>query len=85
MKKQKWKKFQESGLLWWVNRSLCLFGWVIVVEEDESSGDIISVYPKRVKYRGFCEDVEERGFETLTKHLADNSEALVKETKTETI
>ena len=52
MIKKTWKEFQECKLLWWVNRSLHIFGWAIVVEEQED-GTISNCYPARVVYRGF--------------------------------
>lgn len=68
--KRDWKEFKDSKLLWWVNRSLHLFGWAIVLEED--NGKITNAYPARVDYRGFSETSEEEGFQTLTNHLAEN-------------
>ena len=76
MIKKTWKEFQECKLLWWVNRSLHLFGWAIVVEEQED-GTISNVYQARVKYRGFSEDAEDEGFTVLTQHLANGSGALL--------
>jgi hypothetical protein len=32
---ESWAAFRESGLLWWVNRSLHLFGWSIVFEMEK--------------------------------------------------
>ncbi len=75
MIKKTWREFQDSGLLWWVNRSLHLFGWaIVVIEEDE--GEIMEVYPARVQYRGFSQSTEGEGFVKLTKHLADEIETL---------
>jgi len=65
-------EFQNSGLLWWINRSLHLFGWAIVIEDNE-------MYPARCKYRGFSEKVEDNGFHTLTQYLVDNANELNKE------
>lgn len=75
-KPQSWKEFADSKLLWWVNRSLHLFGWVIVLEECVD-GSIKTAYPAKTKFRGFSEAVEEEGFETLTKHLAANMDKLL--------
>ncbi len=76
MIKKTWKEFQQCKLLWWVNRSLHLFGWAIVIQTEES-GEITDVYPARVKFRGFVEDDEESGFEGLTRYLAAESDALI--------
>lgn len=50
-----WKEFRDSGLLWWINMILHTFGWAIVVDIKDKS---FIAYPKRVKYRGFAEDIK---------------------------
>jgi hypothetical protein len=73
-----WKEFREAGLLWFANRILHLAGWaIIVVEEDD--GSISKAYPARVTFRGFCADVESRGFQRISNYLKANIEELVKE------
>lgn len=70
-----WEEFRDSGLLWWVNRTLHLFGWAIVVELDENKA-VERVFPARVTYMGFCEDAEDRGFLRLRTWMAANGPAL---------
>ena len=79
VERKTWKEFQDSKLLWWINRSLHLFGWAIVLN-CEDNGDITEVYPARVNFRGFDEKTEEEGFIKLTEHLKTNIDELVKET-----
>lgn len=66
-------EFRAAGLLWWLNRSLHLFGWAIVLDcECDDDGKVIAVtnaYPQRVKWRGFPEQSEEDGFKRLSAHL----------------
>ncbi len=69
IEKRSWAEFQDAGLFWWVNRVLHLFGWALVVETDK--GEITNVYPARCRFRGFSGDVEDRGFQRLTKHLSE--------------
>lgn len=76
MNKQ-WNELRNSGLLWWINRQLHLFGWTIVYEFDDE-GKLEDVYPSKVSYRGFHREAEEKGFANLTKHLADNAPELLK-------
>lgn len=73
-----WQEFKDSGLLWWVNRSLHLFGWAIIVVEDDQ-GNIVNAYPRRVEYRGFAEDVEDKGFVKLTEYISDNIDKIREE------
>lgn len=78
--KKSWEEFRSSGLLWWINRILHTFGWAIVVQV-ETDGRVTDVYPARVKFRGFTADSEAEGFKALSKHIAENAEALSKETR----
>jgi hypothetical protein len=71
MEKRSWKEFKDSGLLWWINRTLHLFGWVIVID-IRADGSIIDVYPARCLCRGFSEESEENGFKKLTNHMNEN-------------
>lgn len=65
--RKSWEDFRQTGLLWWINRSLHLFGWVIVIDlKDDNTSE---VYPARCSYRGFPEASEDSGFQRLTKYL----------------
>ena len=75
-----WQEFKDSKLLWWVNRSLHLFGWSIIVVEEED-GTISGAYPARVGFRGFAEETEEEGFKILTAYLSETAQELEKETR----
>lgn len=70
IQKQSWKEFRNTGLLWFINRLLHLFGWAIVVELD--SAEIKEVYPARTVFRGFCPDRETEGFKAVSKYLKEN-------------
>lgn len=74
-----WKDLRDSGLLWWINRSLHLFGWAIFVKfEDGPAGALpIEVYPARTDFRGFDRETEERGFTKLTRYLHEHGIELV--------
>ena len=80
--KKTWAEFRDTKLLWWVNRSLHIFGWAICMEVDDDS-NIIGAFPARVKFRGFSEDIEERNFITLSEYKRDNADEFVKEAKDE--
>lgn len=71
VERETWQAFRNSGLLWWVNRMLHLFGWAIVVELDDV-GEVSACYPTRCSFRGFTSEYEARGFRRLTNHLGDN-------------
>jgi hypothetical protein len=76
--KKTWKEFREIGLLWWANRILHLFGWAIVVVQEDD-GTISDAYPARVKFRGFGEESETRGFKRLSGYLKDHATILEEE------
>ena len=72
-----WEEFKETGLLWFINTTLQMFGWAIVFEyEDEK---LTRAYPARCKFRGFSEDVTSEGYFKVTKYLHDNIKDLVRE------
>lgn len=77
-----WQELRASGLLWWINRSLHLFGWAIVVELDDNN-QVERVYPTRCAYRGFTADAEERGFRKVTAYLNANAADLLREVEAE--
>ena len=77
--KKSWSEFRDSKMLWVVNRTLHMFGWAIVIEMD---GDkFVSVYPARVKFRGFDEKSESEGFIGLSKYLEENITEIRKESE----
>lgn len=73
-----WDEFYKSGLLWWINRSLHLFGWAIVLQVEDD-GTISKVYPARCQFRGFDDKTETEGFRKLTNHLVAEQERLLKD------
>ena len=84
MTKKTWKEFRDSGLLWWVNRTLHLFGWAIVCQGEHKDGEdsefvIAEVYPARVPFRGFTQDMETNGFKKLTNYINDNFKTISQE------
>ena len=77
--KKSWNEFREIGLLWFVNRTLHLFGWAIVVEIDPKTKKTINGFPAKCKFRGFSEKCEIEGFKKVTKYLGMNHKRLTKE------
>jgi hypothetical protein len=67
-----WAEFKESGMLWFANRILHTFGWAIVFRTDLLTGEVISAFPARVKFRGFDSADEQIGFEKVSKFMREN-------------
>ena len=78
--KKTWQEFRNSGLLWWINMILHTFGWAIVVDV-ENNGTISSAYPARVKFRGFDEKSNNKGYIAVSEYLKGNAAALEDEAK----
>lgn len=78
VKEKSWKEFQESGMLWMANTILQVFGWSIAIDQDEN-GNIISVCPVRVKYRGFTHETNTKGYIKTANYMKENAEEILKE------
>jgi len=75
-----WENFRKTGMLWFVNRVLHVFGWAIALEMDEKNKNkVIRAFPARVKYRGFDYKTEDKGFKNISNFMAKNSKRLRKE------
>lgn len=70
------KEFRDSGLLWFINTTLHMFGWAIVL--DMSTDEI---YATRVKFRGFTEKLNTEGYIKVSEYLKENVEELLEESK----
>ena len=78
--KKSWKEFRDVGLLWWVNTMLHMFGWAIVVEMNDDK-EITDAYPARVKFRGFDEKTNEKGYQKVSNYLLNNITEIEQETR----
>lgn len=72
-----WDEFRESGLAWFINSTLHLFGWALVFNVED--GKVKDCYPARCNFRGFDEASNDEGYQKVTKFLKDNIEDLEKE------
>ncbi len=77
-----WDEFRNSKMLWFANRLLHVFGWAIVVDVD-ADGAVTGAYPARVRFRGFGNESEEKGFIGITEYMVENAEQLLQEAKDE--
>ena len=77
-----WSEFRNVGLLWWINMILHTFGWAIVYEFNDEQ-EIINVYPARVKFRGFNEQNNSKGYTKISKYMNNNALELLKECEDE--
>jgi len=77
VERRTWKEFRDNGFLLFINQILHIFGWAICVELD--NGNIIDVYPARVKFRGFDNSNVSECYRRLSKYMRDNAGELYKE------
>jgi hypothetical protein len=78
--KKSWEEFRSSGMLWWINMILHTFGWAIVVNVNED-GSISEAYPARVKFRGFDEESNTKGYINVSKYMKEHADELLEESK----
>lgn len=71
--KREWKEFRESGLLWFINTILHLFGWAICFEPETGEA-----YPSRCLFRGFDAKSNDEGYEKVTEHIKENIDDIQK-------
>ena len=80
IKRKTWEEFRKSGLLWFVNTILHVFGWAIVVNVNDNS-NIIDCFPARVKFRGFDVETNTNGYIALSEFLKQNIDDIEKEAR----
>lgn len=78
-----WKEFKKSGLLWFINTILHAFGYAIKYKVDKETGELLYVYPDRVKFRGFPEELNTKGYINLSQYMKNHADELLEEDKDE--
>lgn len=75
-----WDEFRATGLFWWINSLLHIFGWCLVVEVSDSEPKIVKrCYPARTVFRGFDELTNDNGYGKVNQYMANMSEQIYKE------
>lgn len=80
-KKDILKEFRESGMLWFINTILHVFGWAIFISLGED-GEVAEMYPARTAYRGFESESNDRGYQRVSRFMLENAARLVAEAET---
>lgn len=75
--KKTWNEFYETGLLWFINTILHIFGWAIVMELKND--EVVECYPARVKFRGFDKGYNDIGYRSINLYMKNYGEELFKE------
>lgn len=78
--RENWLAFRSNGILWFVNRTIHLFGWEIYYEFESNEyslePELQRVGVCRTQHRGFSRESEEAGFSKLTNYLSLEIELL---------
>jgi hypothetical protein len=78
--KKTWSEFKTSGMLWFINTILHAFGWAIVLDINDND-EVTECFPARVKFRGFNEEVNTKGYIALSEYLKKNIDDIAEEAK----
>ena len=77
--RKSWAEFQETGLLWLVNSVLQVFGWSIMVQTSDTTGEVIDAYPVRTAARGCDSRTAQQNCSALIRYVHDNVDVLLDE------
>lgn len=67
IEEKSWEEFRETGLLWFINSILHLFGWIICFDVETGKG-----FPARTVFRGFSSEINDKGYEQVSHYLLKN-------------
>jgi len=81
--KKDWSEFRSTGLVTIINQILHIFGWSIVFEINIETDEIISVFPARVKFRGFDNQDTTEAYRKISKYMLENANELNNESNIE--
>jgi len=73
---EKWKAFQKSGLLQFVNSILHVFGYAITIFKN-ADNKILGVLPRRCSYRGFSDKDTTQMYFRLHKYTQENAPSIM--------
>jgi len=80
IEKRSWQEMRDSGLLWFINRMLHLFGRAIVFVYNKDKNNKITtikeVYFARCRYRGFDDKSIGENYKKVTNYLKENIKEL---------
>lgn len=67
-------EFKDSGMLWLINGLLQTYGMSIVWDKEADE-----LKPAIVRYRGFSEEANSKGYKKLTAYMIENAEQLAED------
>lgn len=79
VERKTWQEFRDTGLFLLINQFLHIFGWSLVVVVDNPTGEVVQVYPARVKFRGFDNEDTTEAYKKISDYMASNASTLKEE------
>jgi hypothetical protein len=76
------KAFKDTGLLLLVNQFLHIFGWAIVLDQEDD-GTFSRMYPARTSFRGFDSKNTDIAYRQISRYMRENADVLEKEANEE--
>lgn len=73
-----WEYMEESGLLWYINTLLSVFGVYIAIKRDKN-GKRAKAIPCRTIFRGFEDRINDEQVVKLTRYMATCASELLEE------
>lgn len=64
------KEFQDSGMIWYLNQQLHLFGMALVIKTNEDGTQ--QLLPCECKFRGFDVNTNDEGYKKVTEYMEKN-------------
>lgn len=61
------KEFKDSGMLWYINQQLHLFGMALTWNSETDE-----IKPAITKFRGFGQMTNDEGYKKISEYLRDN-------------
>ena len=73
-----WTFLEETGILWYINTVISVYGVCIVIKRDKN-GKRPRAVPIRTRFRGFADVVNDQEIVKLTRYIASVWPALLEE------
>lgn len=77
MERKSWEEFESTGLMWWVNKTLKLFGYAIVLDIN-SDDSVRDAYPAKVSFIQSVSGIDDAGLKKLSRYTAAEADRLNK-------
>lgn len=77
MERKSWEEFRATGLVLFINQVLHVFGWAVVFDIDDESGNVNDVYMARVKFRGFDHQSVSEEYTKITEYIHKEADDLL--------